>query len=188
MGKTVSRALFASAIFGLAAIVMVAMPTSSVAQNASAPAAGVATGTVTGLPVPRFVSLKASRVNVRRGPSRTHQIDWIYQHTGLPVEVTAEFENWRRVRDFEGGEGWVFHTLLSGRRTVMVAPWSQGESPEELLRRPQQGAPIAARVMPKVVADVESCEDGWCRLMLDAAEGWITQDKLFGVYPGEDPS
>ena len=33
-------------------------------------------GQVTGLPIPRFVSVKSSKVNVRRGPSSTYQIDW----------------------------------------------------------------------------------------------------------------
>ena len=75
-----------------------------------------------GLPVPRFVSLKADRVNVRGGPTKDHEVRWVYTRAGLPVEITAEFENWRRIRDWEGSEGWVYHSLLSGRRTALVMP------------------------------------------------------------------
>ena len=73
-----------------------------------------AAGPASGLPLPRFVSLKADRVNVRIGPAKTHEVKWVYQRAGLPVEITAEFENWRRIRDADGTEGWVYHSLLSG--------------------------------------------------------------------------
>mgnify|MGYP000508752696 CR=1 FL=1 len=73
-----------------------------------------------GLPIPRYVSLKSDHVNVRAGPTKDNDVAWVYTRTGLPVEITAEFENWRRVRDSEGAEGWVYHSLLSGRRTAVV--------------------------------------------------------------------
>ena len=76
----------------------------------------IATGSVSGLPVPRFVSLKSDRVNVRSGPNKDQDVRWVYTRAGMPVEVTAEFENWRRIRDWEGAEGWVYHSLLSGKR------------------------------------------------------------------------
>src|SRR3954466_4118034 len=77
-------------------------------------------GTASGLPVPRFVSLKADKVNMHIGPAKTYEVRWLYQRAGLPVEITAESENWRRIRDADGAEGWVYHSLLSGRRTGMV--------------------------------------------------------------------
>ncbi len=76
-------------------------------------AAGETAGPVTGLPVPRYVSLKTDRVNLREGPSKEHRTSWVFQRAGLPVEITAEFETWRRIRDSEGAEGWVLHSLLS---------------------------------------------------------------------------
>src|ERR1700743_961106 len=82
-------------------------------------------GSVSGLPVPRYVSLKSDRVNLREGPSKDHQTSWVFQRAGLPVEITAESDNWRRIRDSEGTEGWVLQSLLSGRRTVLVAPWKK---------------------------------------------------------------
>src|ERR1044072_3620785 len=81
-----------------------------------------------GLPLPRFVSLKADKINVRRGPSSEHQVAWVYQRKGLPVEITAEFENWRRIRDSDGEEGWVYQSMLSGKRMALVAPWRKEEA------------------------------------------------------------
>src|SRR5690242_5338454 len=100
----------------------------TMAQSAPLYAAGdLATGSVSGLPVPRFVSLKSDRVNVRSGPYKDQDVRWVYTHVGMPVEITAEFENWRRIRDWEGAEGWVYHSLLSGKRTAMVLSRSKDE-------------------------------------------------------------
>ena len=93
-----------------------------------AQAAGdMATGPVSGLAIPRFVSLKSDRVNVRGGPNKDQDVRWVYTRVGMPVEITAEFENWRRIRDWEGAEGWVYHSLLSGKRTAVVLPKQKDE-------------------------------------------------------------
>src|SRR5437016_8457747 len=104
---------------------------------ASAPAYSTdeTVGAVSGRPVPRFVSLKADKVNLRAGPTREHDVTWVFTRAGLPVEITAESENWRRIRDSEGTEGWVYHSLLSSRRTVLGAPWSEEEESFGLQRR-----------------------------------------------------
>ncbi len=102
---------------------------SGMGQRASA-AEAISVGTASGLPVPRYVSLKSDRVNLREGPSKDHRTSWVSQRAGLPVEITAEAETWRRIRDSDGAEGWVLHSLLSGRRTALVAPWwKQGPLP-----------------------------------------------------------
>ncbi|MEZ5840270.1 MAG: SH3 domain-containing protein [Hyphomicrobiales bacterium] len=103
---------------------------------------------------------------------------------GLPVEVIQEFENWRRVRDLEGAEGWVFHSLVSGRRTALVAPWEKG-LPLTLHKTAVVTSDIAALLEPGVLADVAECTGDWCLLTGDAFSGWIEQNKLWGVYPGE---
>ncbi len=105
-----------------------------VAASASAPAPGGRLGT--GLPVPRYVSLKTDRVNLREGPSKDHRTAWVYQRAGLPVEIIAEYETWRRIRDSEGTEGWVLHSLLSGRRTALVQPWGKDTAVPAPPRRP----------------------------------------------------
>jgi len=144
------------------------------------------TGSASGLPVPRFVSLKADRVNVRRGPDKDHEVVWVYTRQALPVEVTAEFENWRRVRDWDGAEGWVYHSLLSGRRTALVAARTKGN--DELLPLYGGADPhsvVVARLQPGVLGSVKRCNGEWCRIFGDGFDGWIEQDRLWGVYPNE---
>lgn len=151
---------------------------------AGAQAQGVRQG-ASGLPVPRFVSLKSDAVNVRRGPSREHEVVWRYVRAGLPVEVTQEFENWRRIRDFEGAEGWVFHSLLAGTRTALVAPWDKSGKALPLRADPDEQARVTAMVEPGVQGIVKSCDGSWCELDGKTFEGWIAQGSLWGVYPDE---
>ena len=141
-------------------------------------------GVTSGLPVPRYVSLKSDRVNLREGPSKDHRTLWVFQRAGLPVEITAEFDTWRKVRDSEGSEGWVLHSLLSGRRTALVAPWKK----EVVLPLRRSGAPtaaIAANLQPGVLANVKRCDGSWCKVFGDGFDGYISQTDLWGVYPGE---
>ncbi|QXX76014.1 hypothetical protein MHY1_02848 [Methylovirgula sp. HY1] len=141
-------------------------------------------GAVSGLPVPRFVSLKADRVNLREGPSRDHRVTWVFQRAGLPVEVTAEFDVWRKVRDSEGTEGWVLHSLLSGRRTALVAPWKKGDI-FTLRARPVADATPVARLQAEVIAGIKSCDGKWCHVYGSGFDGYIRQTSLWGVYPNE---
>lgn len=138
-----------------------------------------------GLPVPRFASLKNQRVNVRRGPSQDHPVAWQFQRAGLPVEIIRESENWRMIRDSEGEEGWVFHSLLSGRRTAMVAPWDREEALRSLRNEPSAGADTLARVEPQVLVAIERCDGLWCRIEASGYRGWMEQTELWGVYSGE---
>ena len=140
--------------------------------------------TTSGLPVPRYVSLKSDHVNVRAGPTKDNDVAWIYTRSGLPVEITAEFENWRRVRDSEGSEGWVYHSLLSGRRTAVVTMKTKDEL-ASLYDRPDPSSAIAARLQVGVVAQVKKCANGWCRVIGNGFDGWIEQQRLWGVYADE---
>ena len=149
-------------------------------------AANEAAGSASGLPIPRFVSLKSDKVNVRGGPTKDHEITWMYTRAGLPVEVTAEFENWRRIRDWEGSEGWVYHSLLSGRRTAVVAPKTKAK--DELIPlhdKPDTGSAITAKLQAGVLGTVKRCTNSWCRLTGDGYDGWLPQERLWGVYPDE---
>jgi SH3-like domain-containing protein len=148
-----------------------------------ATAQGTTTG-ASGLPVPRFVSLKSDRVNVRVGPSREHAVAWTFVQSGLPVEIIQEFENWRRIRDWEGKVGWVFHSLLSGRRTALVTPWEKTNR-TPLRARSKSDADIVAELEPFVLTSVTECAGGWCRVNGDQYDGWLDQTRLFGVYPDE---
>ena len=141
-------------------------------------------GSVSGLPVPRYVSLKSDRVNLREGPSKEHRTSWVFQRAGLPVEITAEFETWLKVRDSEGTEGWVLHSLLSGRRTALVAPWRKTQT-FTLYSAASEGSAPSARLQANVIASVKTCDGAWCRVNGDGFDGYIKQADLWGVYPNE---
>jgi SH3-like domain-containing protein len=138
-----------------------------------------------GLPLPRFVSLKSDRVNVRKGPSTDQAIVWVFNRAGLPVEVIAESENWRRVRDSEGADGWVFHSLLSGRRTALVAPWSKEHASVPLYASDSTNGTVVAQLEAGVLGNVLSCDGEWCHLSIDDYAGYVQQEQLWGVYRGE---
>jgi SH3-like domain-containing protein len=137
-----------------------------------------------GLPVPRFVSLKTDRVNVRGGPDKDHEVAFIYTRLGWPVEITAEFENWRRVRDSDGSEGWVYHSLLSGKRTAAVQLKSKTDL-AALHAKPDAASPVTAQLQSGVLGAIRHCTGAWCRLVGDGFDGWIEQNRLWGVYPDE---
>ncbi len=133
-----------------------------------------------GLPLPRFVTLRAAEVNLRSGPGARYPIEWVFTRKGLPVEVVDEFETWRRIRDWEGSEGWVHQSMLSGQRGAMVVGVGR------LLRRaPEPGAPAIAEVQDQVVGRLHRCRDGWCLIEAKGYEGWLRQSDIYGAYPGE---
>lgn len=154
------------------------------AQAAKEGEAGMMIGPVSGLPVPRFVSLKAGKVYVRLGPTKDYPVAYIYRRAGEPVEITAEYDNWRRIRDSEGSEGWVWHSLLSGRRTGLVAPWAKVDA-FPIRVRASVDERTAARLEPKVLVEVRKCDGQWCRVEGDGFDGFLEQERLWGVYPGE---
>ena len=137
-------------------------------------------GQVTNLPIPRYVSLKVKEANARRGPSLSHKIDWIYKRQNMPLEIYAEYENWRRVRDFEGLGGWVHYTLLSGIRYVLVK--------SELLEMrllPSMDAQVIAKVPQHNIATLDKCNKDWCRIIDDGYKGWVPKNGIWGVYENE---
>src|SRR3954468_14774308 len=129
-------------------------------------------GSASGLPGPRFVSLKADKVNMHVGPAKTYETKWLYQCQGLPGEITAESENWRRIRDADGTEGWVYHSLLSGKRTGLVT----AKNPDDLIPLHEKPAPdsaVIANLERGVVGTVKRCTDGWCAISGRGFDGWI---------------
>ena len=163
---------------------VVLIPLCLVGLNTSSVAADQI-GKASGLPVPRYVSLKSDRVNLREGPSKDHRTTWIFQRAGLPVEITAEFETWRKVRDSEGSEGWVLHSLLSGRRTAVVTPWKKDGAAVSLFAKPNDSTSAVARLEPNVMTNIRSCDKTWCRVNGSGFDGFIRQLDLWGVYPNE---
>ena len=138
----------------------------------------------TGLPLPRFVSLKAETAHVRRGPGQEYEVAFTFVRSGVPLEITQEFDTWRKIRDSEGAEGWIFHSLLSGDRAALVAPWADA-GPFAMRRDAEPQAHVVAYLQPRVMVDVEACTGSWCEVGVEGYDGWIEQERLWGVYPDE---
>ena len=132
------------------------------------------------LAVPRYVSLRADEVRLRAGPNITYPIEWVIRRRHLPVEIIAEFELWRRIRDPQGAEGWVHQSLLSGRRYAIVT----GET-RTLRRRPEPDAAAVARAEAGVIGELIECQGAWCRMDAGGFRGWLRRAEIWGVYPNE---
>jgi SH3-like domain-containing protein len=134
-----------------------------------------------GLPIPRFVALKAEETNIRTGPGTRYPIQWVYHREGLPVEVVEEFEHWRKIRDMEGTAGWVHKTMIAGARNALI----KAKSARIVRAEPSaKGRPLL-KVEPAVIAKLAECEKDWCRIQITGRKGWIEKKYLFGVYPEE---
>jgi len=181
----------------LAGLVLAALclggPTSSMAQEGDgaqesdavkaevAKISAARIGRVTGLNLPRYVSLKKTRVNVRLGPGESYAVKWVFVKQNLPVEVIAEHEHWRKIRDRDGEEGWVHFSLLDGRRYGIVE-----EARLTLWKNPGQGKNrIVAYVEPQVILRLKACSPAWCRVEIDGYRGWVERSQLWGLYTGE---
>jgi SH3-like domain-containing protein len=142
-------------------------------------------GRATGLPLPRYVSLKSDHARMRVGPSTDYPVRWLYTAPGHPIDIIEEFGNWRMVRDDAGASGWMHGALLSSRRTAIVAPWLKDTV--ALRRRPAETAGLIARMQPGVLLNVAQCTGTWCRVTVrnEAMSGYVAQRKLWGVYPRE---
>lgn len=149
-----------------------------------------------GLPLPRFVSLRSDDIRMRFGPGRRYDVAWVFKQAGLPVEIIQESENWRKVRDSAGVEGWIHKNLISGRRTALVTPWDLGET-TQIYRQPDTTSSVKAILKGFVMVELDKCQDSWCQIsgsyvadkdgtvQKQSFKGWIAQDSLWGVYPDE---
>lgn len=146
----------------------------ALAQN---PPPGVPNGAAN---LPRFVSLRSEEVNLRTGPGVRYPVEWVLQRRNMPVEVLAEFENWRKIRDWQGTEGWVHQSMVSGRRYAIVT-----EAVRSLRRQPEPNSPAVARLEAGVVAQILECKEQWCRLDANGFKGWLPRSEFWGAYPNE---
>lgn len=141
---------------------------------------GPTRGSVTNLPLPRFVSLKSDKANVRRGPSLSHRIDWVFVRRGYPLEVIAEYGHWRRVRDLEGATGWLHYSLISGVRTALVT-----DENIDLYSRPDPSSRLNAQAEKNVILRLQECNVSWCRVTAGGQKGWVLKSGIWGVRPDE---
>lgn len=149
--------------------------------HAAAARAGEERG-ASGLPVPRFVSLKSEEVNVRTGPGTRYPIQWVYRRERLPVEIVEEFEHWRKIRDMDGTSGWVHKNMLDGARTALI----RGKEPRVLRSDASDDAHPVLKAAPMVNVRLVECRPDWCRVQVQSRKGWIRKSALFGVYPAEE--
>lgn len=171
MARNVKLRALACAM-SLVALVFASVPTGAAEPNESD----------TTLKVPRFVSLHSDKVNLRSGPGRQYPIEWVLTRKDMPVEVVAQFEHWRRIREWDGTIGWVQEHMVTGKRYVIVAKGAI----RPLYREPDSAAPLAARTEPGVVARLVECKGAWCRIDAGEASGWMRRADLWGVYPDEN--
>lgn len=153
------------------------------------PAAAADVSGASGLPLPRFVSLKADRVNVRKGPGTDYPIAWVFEKAGLPVEIVREYGIWRQVRDSDGAQGWVLQNLLSGRRTAVVAPWDRKpekkSKPVPVHADASADSTITAYAEAGTLAGLIGCDMAWCEVSIADRRGFVEQSLLWGVYKDE---
>lgn len=135
----------------------------------------------TGLPLPRFVSLAADRANVRAGPGTRYPIRWVFVRRGLPLEIVAEYELWRKIRDQDGAVGWIHKNLLSGRRMVLI----QGVGLQSLHASPSLQGAVLLRAEPGVIASLIECAADRCRIEVGGRRGWLDRSMIWGVEPNE---
>jgi len=135
----------------------------------------------TGLPLPRFASLRADEANVRAGPGTRYPIEWVFRRKGMPVEIVAEYENYRKIRDWQGASGWVHQSLLTGKRSFIIPA-----KPASLHKTPAKAAEVIAKLEPEVTGEIRSCTGDWCRVRVSSGvSGWLERTELWGVYKSE---
>ena len=133
--------------------------------------------------IPRFETLKFNEVRLRKGPSRDHPIDWVYKLKGLPLKIISEFDDWRKVEDFDGVNGWIHRSQLSRKRVVQVI-----SSNSEIKSKPNNDSDILALAEIGVLLNLERCDEIWCRISTQNIKGWILRDNLFGILENELPN
>ena len=137
-----------------------------------------------GLALPRMVSLRSNLINARSGPGARYPIEWVYMQKGAPVEIVAEFELWRKIKDWQGSESWVHKSMLSGRRSIKMS--TPGES--NIYDKPDFTSPVIAKAADEVIGSVKKCpaNSQFCLINFGTVEGWVPRSNFYGVYPKEE--
>ena len=137
----------------------------------------------TGLAIPRFASLRSNHINARSGPGARYPIEWVYMQKSAPVEIIAEFELWRKIKDWQGSESWVHKSMLTGKRFVKVI--TPGEN--NIYAKDDYNAKVIAKVEDEVVGEIKKCpvNTNFCLVQFDSVDGWMPRQNLYGIYPDE---
>lgn len=130
--------------------------------------------------LPRFASVRAGEANVRTGPGVRYPVEWVFVYRDMPVEIVSRHDTWRKIRDWEGTEGWVHQSMLSGRRSVIVIG---GRRP--MRRIAEKSGKLVAEVDERVVGRLIDCAKSWCRVDIAGFRGWMRRSYLWGVDSGD---
>ena len=130
--------------------------------------------------LPRFASLRSDEVNLRVGPGENYPIEWVFKRKDMPVEIIEQFQNWRRVQDWEGDKGWVMDRMLTSKRAVLVEGSVRG-----LHRLPDAASALIARAEPGVIGKLVELQGPWCRIEAAGYRGWVRRDEVWGVFADE---
>lgn len=133
-------------------------------------------------PLPRFVSLRSDEVYVRTGPGQKYPVQWIFRKKGIPVEITLEYDVWRKIKDYDGHEGWVHKSLLTGKRYGLIL----SEEKVAIHRKPKDNSAVQAFFEPEVLVSLDECDGQWCRVAAGGYKGWLEQSAIWGVYEAEN--
>lgn len=136
----------------------------------------------TDLPLPRFVSLRSNEIYVRSGPGQKYPVQWIFKKSGLPVEIVLEYDIWRKIKDYDGHEGWVHKSLLSGKRTGFI----HSDKAVSIHKKPNEKSKMLAFLEPEVLVEIDECSHNWCKVNAAGYKGWMPQKMIWGVYESED--
>lgn len=158
----------------ISAGLQLALPPSANAQEAKLVVQG------SGLAVPRFVTLKSDKVNMRVGPGREYPLSWVYQRSGLPLKVIAEFDVWRKVIDHDGTTGWVHSQLVTLKRNALIR-----NRLTKLYKKPDANSPVLAVAEKNVLLELQLCEINWCRVANDDLRAFVRRDDIWGILENE---
>lgn len=135
--------------------------------------------------LPRFAALRSSAVNLHVGPGNNYPIEWKFVRQNLPIEITAEFDNWRRIRDYQGTSGWVHKSLLSGKRYLLII-----NAIQSMHSSPDKDSKVIVRLEPGVVVTALEVQPNWCKVEIKSPEGrykgWVLKQNLWGMYADEN--
>lgn len=137
-------------------------------------------GPETGLPLPRFVSLKSDKTNVRTGPGLRYPIKWVMVRKSMPVEIISEYGQWRKIKDIQEDEGWVHTSVLTGKRTAIIqingSTLTEGKS---------DNSSETAVMENGVIVNLNRCNMDMCHCEVLGIEGYTQKLNLWGVYHDE---
>jgi len=127
-----------------------------------------------------YVSVQNDGVNVRSGPSTNDEVRWeVFKN--FPLQVIKRQGDWAQVTDFEGDTGWIYSSLLSSEKSVIVR-----KSKVNLRAQPNsdKDTRIIAIVKYGVVFTPLEKKGDWLKVRhADGTDGWISKDMVWPSDP-----